>query len=221
MRLANYLHQMTTFDTGKRLLLAAILAGSVLAISGMTSMQPALAAKDTEKNENHNDSDRKNIPRDFDIKKASIDKKGNLVMKVTGTAGGTIPEKPAAGEFGQVFVYVFHTDVGIWVINAHWECHIGLVCDPAETMISEWHSETVTVGHVDGFDNPCVTSIPEERPATMRGHEAKVSVPEAHKIFKAETASFDLKTDPMDPTQECIAELHTVFDTWTPGHDDE
>ena len=211
---------MTNCETGKRLLIAAILVGSVLAISGMASAQPALAAKDSQKNDDHKGNN-KEIPKDFDIKKVSIDENGNLVVKVQGKAGGTVPERPATGEFGQVFVYVFHTDVGIWVINAHWECHIGLVCDPAETTISEWHSESVTVDDVDGYDNPCVTSIPEERPATMSGHYAKVSVPEAHKIFKVQTASFDLQTDPMDPTQECIAELDTVFDTWTPGHDEE
>jgi hypothetical protein len=157
----------------------------------------------------------KKIDPNMDIKKFYRDG-DNLVMKVKGTAGDTVPEKPAAGEFGQVFVYVFHTDVGIMVINAHWECHDSSGCHPDESMVSEWHAEFVTVEDVDGFDKPCVTSIYGERTATVDGHLATVNVPEAHEITLAQTAAFSLQTNPDAPTQECIAEFDHLFDEMTP-----
>lgn len=46
----------------------------------------------------------------------------------------------------------------------------------------------------------------------MDGHKAIVTVPEAKKVFAAQTAAFDLKTNPDAPTQTCIAELNQVFD---------
>lgn len=150
--------------------------------------------------------------QDFDIKSFGIEN-NELFMQVYGQAGATVPEKPDINQFGQVFVYVFATDNGIWVINAHWECHEGATgCDPNETHVSEWHAEKVAVGKVDGFSNPCVTGISNERPATVDGHFARVSVPEASKIFSAQTAAYDIKTNPDDPQQECIAELSEIFD---------
>ena len=196
---------MTTIRTGTTFLIAAILAGSLLSVSGMASIQPALAAKQGD-------------PKDaadpnFDIKNVHSEGNGKLVMEVFGQAGGTIPPKPEAGHLGQVYVYAFVTDNGIMVINAHWECHEGPTgCDPAEHHISEWHAEFVTLGNVAGYDNPCVTSIYGERTATMDGLKAIVMVPEVKKVLKAQTAVFNLQTDPMDPTQECIAEFHGLFD---------
>lgn len=150
---------------------------------------------------------------DFDIRSFDRTSGGDLIMQVYGEAGASVPEKPEAGQLGQVFVYVFVTDNGIWVINAHWECHEGATgCDPDETHVSEWHAEEVFVSNVDGYDNPCVTGIANERPATVDGQLAIVSVPEASKILSVQTAAFDLQTNPDDPQQECVAELSGVFD---------
>jgi hypothetical protein len=138
---------------------------------------------------------------------------GELYMQVYGQAGATVPDKPGKDQFGQVFVYVFFTDSGIWVINAHWECHAGSGCDPSEQHVSEWHAEKVVVGNVAGYANPCVTAISDERPATMDGQFARVSVPEASKIISGQTAAYNIQTNPDDPQQECIAELGEVFDS--------
>ena len=119
---------------------------------------------------------------------------------------------PSTGELGQVYVYAFSTDNGVWVINAHWECHEGPTgCDPNEMHVSEWHAEKVALANVDGYDKPCVTGISDERSATMDDHKAIVNVPEATKILSVQTASFNLQTNPDNPTQMCIAELGTVF----------
>jgi hypothetical protein len=202
---------MTTIRTGTAFLVAAILAGSLLSVSGMASVQPALAVKAAEA-PNHGDPKDAADPN-FDIKNVHSEGNGKLVMEVFGQAGGTVPPKPAPGAFGHVFVYAFITDNGIMVINAHWECHEGPTgCDPNETHVSEWHAEFVTLGNVAGHDNPCVTSIYGERTATMDGHKAIVIVPEVKKILKAQTAAFDIQTNPDNPTQECIAEFHELFD---------
>jgi len=146
-------------------------------------------------------------------------------MKVKGTAGGTTPPKPEPGHLGKVYVYAFITDAGIMVINAHWECHVLSACDPTEQHVSEWHSEFVTVENVPGYANPCVTSIYGERTATVSGHNAIVNVPEAHKIFKAQTAAFDLKINPDSaPTIPvpglCVAEFDHQFDVLSLKHGD-
>lgn len=201
------------------ILLCAIMAGSILAVSEMAALQPALAARDgdndkkpADKNKAEKDDSNKKKDPNFKIKNFYRDNT-NLVMKVKGVAGGTVPPKPAAGELGRVYVYAFLTNNGVWVINAHWECHEGATgCDPNETHVSEWHAEKVVLAKVDGYDKPCVTAISDERPATMDGHKAIVNVPEATKIESVQTASFNLQTNPDNPTQLCIAELGTVFD---------
>ena len=218
------MYQMsTTTEMTMRLFIAAVLAGSVLAVSGMASMQPAVAEKSSDKNggddKKSDDGHSKKIDPNMDIKKAYRDGT-NLVVKVKGTAGATIPPKPAPGHLGQVFAYVFVTDAGLMVINAHWECHVLSGCDPTEQHVSEWHAEFVTVGHVDGFANDCVTSIYGERTATVSGHLAMVNTPEAHKITKVITAAYDLKIDPdtapSTPSGLCVAEFDHQFDVWTP-----
>jgi hypothetical protein len=200
--------------TGRRtthaILLSALLAGSLLAVTELASATPAMA----EEGFPHGNKKSAAIDPNFDIKKVNREGNGKLVMQVFGQAGGTVPAKPAPGQLGQVFVYAFFTDAGIWVINAHWECHPGPTgCDPSETHVSEWHAEKVTVANVAGYEKPCVTSISDERAATMDGHKAIVTVPEAKEVFAAQTAAFDLKTNPDAPTQACIAELNQVFDT--------
>jgi hypothetical protein len=195
---------MTTVRTGTAFLVAIMLAGSLLSFSGMASIQPALAAKSGDPKDSADPN--------LDIKNVHREGNGQLVMEVFGQAGETVPAKPAEGQFGQVFVYVFVTDNGIMVINAHWECHELSECHPDESMVSEWHAEFVTVEDVDGYDNPCVTSIYGERTATMEGHKAIVMVPEAKKVLKAQTAAFNLQTNPDAPTQECIAEFNELFD---------
>jgi hypothetical protein len=191
----------------RAIFLSAILAASLVAVGQMAQATPAMAAGFP-----HGDKKSATTDPNFDIKDFHREGNGELVMEVFGQAGGTTPAKPATGELGQVFVYAFFADNGIWVINAHWECHVGLTCDPNETHVSEWHAEKVTVANVTGYSNLCVTSITDERPATMDGHKAIVNVPEASKVMAAQTASFDLRTNPDAPTQECIAELNTVFD---------
>jgi hypothetical protein len=189
--------------------MSVVLAGALIGVGQMVSATTAMAATG-----GFPYGDKKSATTDpnFDIKNFHREGNGQLVMQVFGQAGGTTPAKPPAGEHGQVFVYAFFTDNGIWMINAHWECHAGLTCDPNETRVSEWHAERVTVANVAGYSNICVTSITNERPAIMDGHKAIVNVPEASKVMTAQTASFDLKTNPDAPTQECIAELDTVFD---------
>ena len=218
------MHQMSsTTEITMRLFIAAVLAGSVLAVSGMASMQPALAEKSSDKkggdDKKSDDGHSKKIDPNMDIKNAYRDGT-NLVMKVKGTAGGTVPAKPAAGHLGQVFVYAFVTDAGIMVINAHWECHVLSGCDPTEQHVSEWHAEFVTLGHVAGHEKDCVTSIYGERTATVSGHNAIVNTPEAHKILKAQTAAFNLMMDPdtapTSPSGVCVAEFDHQFDVWTP-----
>ena len=201
---------MTTIRTGKTLLVAAILAGSLFAVSGMASAQPAMA-------ESKSQGDKKDASDpNLDIKNVHREGNGKLVMEVFGQAGGTVPPKPEAGHLGQVYVYAFITDAGIMVINAHWECHVLSGCDPTEQHVSEWHAEFVTLGHVDGYSQPCVTSIYGERSATVDGHKAIVNTPEAHKILKAQTAVFNLQMDPDTapsvPSGVCVAEFHTLFD---------
>lgn len=190
--------------------LSALLAGSLMAVTLASSTTQAFAEKQPD-----NRIHKYKVDKNLNIKKAFIDGT-NLVVKVQGKAGATVPEKPEAGHFGQVYVYAFYTDNGIMVINAHWECHTGSGCDPSEQHVSEWHAEFVTLGTVDGYDQPCVTSIYGERPATMVKHFGIVDTPEATKILKVQTAAFNLQTNPDAPTQECIAELDHVFDEWTP-----
>jgi hypothetical protein len=212
---------MTTTRTGTTLVLAAIIAGSLLSVSGMASIHPALAAK-PEEAPNHGDpkgdvKDPNHLlasKADFDIKNAHREGNGKLVMEVFGTAGHSSPAQPATGGLGQVFVYVFVTDNGIWVVNQHWDCHIGLDCSQiGNGEISPWHSEKVKVESVAGHTNPCVTDITDEREATMSGQKAIVNVPEAHKVLKGQTAAFDILVNPDDFTPgECVAELNTVFD---------
>jgi hypothetical protein len=201
---------MTTIRTGTTLLIIAILTSSLLAVSGMASLQPALAAKASEA-PNHGDPKDAAEPN-MDIKNVHREGNGQLVMEVYGQAGGSTPPRPEAGHHGQVYVYAFITDNGIMVINAHWECHLASGCHPDESMVSEWHAEFVTLGHVNGYEHDCVTSIYGERSATVDGHKATVMVPEVHKVLKAQTAAFNLQTDPDAPTQECIAEFHELFD---------
>lgn len=189
--------------------MSAILAGALVAVGQMTAVAPAMAATGGFP---HGDKKDANSDPNLDIKNFHREGNGKLVMEVFGQAGGSTPAKPAPGQLGQVFVYAFFTDNGIWVINAHWECHAVSGCDPNEQHVSEWHAERVTVANVAGYDNICVTSISGERSATVDGHKAIVNVPEANKVMTAQTASFDLKTNPDAPTQECIAELDTVFD---------
>src|SRR5437867_8380517 len=103
-----YMHQMSsTTEITMRLFIAAVLAGSVLAVSGMASMQPALAEKSSDKkggdDKKFDDGHSKKIDPNMDIKNAYRDG-NNLVVQVKGTAGGTVPAKPAAGHLGQVFV---------------------------------------------------------------------------------------------------------------------
>lgn len=186
-------------------LLSVVLVGSVLAAMGMALAQPALAASP------HGDS-KDGVDPNFDIKNFHREGNGQLVMEVFGQAGGTVPVKPEAGHLGQVFVYIFYTDNGIWVTNAHGECHAVSGCDPSEQHVSEWHAERVTVANVAGYDKPCVTSISGERTATVDGHKAIVNVPEATKVISAQTAAYDLKTNPDNPTQLCIAEFDQAFD---------
>ena len=201
-------------------LIATVAASLVLSsISGLSTQ--AFAEKSPD-NRVHKYKEDKNL----NIKNAYIDG-NNLVVKVQGKAGGTVPDKPAPGYFGQVFVYAFYTNNGIMVINAHWECHEGSGCDPSEQHVSPWHPEFVTLGTVEGHDQPCVTSIYGEfladgspRTVTMKGHLGMVDTPEATKILKVQTAAFNLQTNPDDPTQECIAELDHVFDEWVPKKSD-
>ena len=198
--------------------LSAIMVGSVLAASGVAALQPAMATRDGDNDKKQadkikgekDDSNKKKDPN-FKIKSFYRDNT-NLVIKVKGVAGGTVPPKPAPGELGKVYIYAFFTNNGIWVINAHWECHTGSGCDPSEQHVSEWHAERVVLSKVDGYDKPCVIGISGERPAIMDGHKAIVNVPEATKIKSVQTVSFNLQTNPDSPTQLCIAELDTVFD---------
>lgn len=139
-------------------------------------LSPALAAKDDNGEKDH--PAKKGDPN-FEIKKFTRKDNGDLVVKVKGVAGGTVPPKPAPGQLGQVYVYAFFTDNGVWVINARWECHTGSGCDPSEQHVSEWHAERVVLANVDGYDKVCVTEIADERPATMDGHLGIVHVPEA------------------------------------------
>lgn len=193
--------------------LSAILMGSLVAVGHMmAAATPALADSSYGKGFPHGDNKDKTLDPNFDIKNVHDEGNGAVTVEVFGQAGGTTPAKPAAGELGQVFVYAFFTDAGIYVINAHWECHVGLTCDPEETQVSEWHAEKVEVANVEGYSNPCVVEITNERPAVMDGHKGTVMIPEATKVFTAQTASFDIKTNPDAPTQTCIAELNTVFD---------
>src|SRR5919198_929637 len=167
-----------------RLTIIAALAASLVvsSISGIATQ--AFADKKLPASGNHT---YKVNDKNMDIKKAYIDGT-NLVVKVKGTAGATVPDKPAPDRLGQVFVYAFVTDAGIMVINAHWECHVLSSCDPTEQHVSEWHAEFVTLGHVDGHAKDCVTSIYGERSATVSGHYATVDTPEASKISAVKTA---------------------------------
>ena len=214
---------MTTIRTGTTFLVAAILAGSLLSVSGMASIHPALAAKAEAPNHgdpkgdvqdpNHLLANPSN-PADFDIKNAHREGNGQLVMEVYGTAGNSNPAQPPTGGLGQVFVYAFVTDNGLWVINRHWDCHVGLDCSTVGGgEISPWHAEKVKVETVAGHTNPCVTNITDEREVTMTGHKAIVNVPEVHKVVMGQTAAFNILVNPDDFTPgQCIAELHTLFD---------
>jgi hypothetical protein len=198
-------------STYNAIFLSVLLAGSLIAVTEFASAAPqAMAASSG--GFPHGDKKNKTLDPNFDIKNVHREGNGAVTVQVFGQAGGTVPPKPGAGEFGQVYVYAFFTDAGIWVINAHWECHVGLTCDPEETHVSEWHAEKVVVANVEGYSNPCVVEITNERPAAMDGHKGTISIPEATKVFTAQTASFDIKTNPDAPTQICIAELNTVFD---------
>lgn len=199
----------TKYRTFLAVFLSAVMAGSILAAAPAAALRPALAAKDDNGEKDY--SAKKGDPN-FEIKKFMRKDNGNLVVKVKGVAGGTVPAKLAPGQLGQVYVYAFFTDNGVWVINAHWECHTWSGCDPSGQHVSEWHAERVVLANVDGYDKVCVTEIADERPATMDGHLGIVHVPEASKIISVQTASFDLKTNPDNPQQPCIAELNTVFD---------
>ncbi len=201
-------------NTAYAVFLSTLLAG-LLVVSSLSSIATQAFAEKLPDHRVH----KYKLDKNMNIKKAYIDGT-DLVVKVQGKAGASVPDKPEAGHFGQVFVYAFYTDNGIMVINAHWECHDNSGCDPAEQHVSEWHAEFVTLGTVDGYDQPCVTSIYGERPATVKGHLGIVDTPEATKILKVQTAAFDLQTNPDAPTQECIAELDHVFDEWTPKHSD-
>lgn len=201
-------------NTTYTIVLSALLGG-LLVVSSMSSIATQAFAEKHPDNRVH----KYKVDKNMNIKKGYIDGT-NLVVRVQGKAGASVPEKPEADHFGQVFVHVFYTDNGIMVINAHWECHVRSGCDPSEQHVSEWHAEFVTVGPVDGYDQPCVTSIYGERPATVSKHLGIVDTPEATKILKVQTAAFNLQTNPDAPTQECIAELDHVFDEWTPKHSD-
>lgn len=201
------------FGATRKQLVAII--GMLVVLASVTAPGVAFAASDYSKGFPHGDKNDAADPN-FDIKNVHREGDGKLVMQVFGQAGGTTPDKPATGELGQVYVYVFFTDAGIMVINAHWECHEGATgCDPEETHVSEWHAEFVTVDNVAGYDNLCVTQIYGERPATVDGHKAWVDTPEATKVIRGQTASFDLHRNPdlENPDNECIAELNTVFDS--------
>lgn len=217
-----YRHLVILDFTSKRIMISLMKVAVIAALAGMllvSSMSSIALQAFAEKKPDNRVHKYKIDDKNMDIKQAYIDGT-NLVVKVKGTAGGTVPDKPEPGLFGQVFVYVFYTDNGIMVINAHWECHTGSGCDPTEQHVSEWHSEFVTVENVAGYDQPCVTSIYGERPATMDGHFGIVDTPEVTKILKVQTAAFDLQTNPDDPQQDCIAELDHVFDEWTPKDSD-
>ena len=201
-------------NTANSIIVSMTLAG-LLFVSSMSGITTQAYAEKLPDNSVHHYK----VDKNMNIKDAYIDGT-NLVVKVQGTAGETVPDKPEAGHFGQVFVYAFYTDNGIMVINAHWECHTGSGCDPSEQHVSEWHSEFVTLGAVAGYEQPCVTSIYGERPATMSGHLGAVDTPEASQILKVQSAAFDLQTNPDAPTQQCIAVLDHVFDEWTPKHSD-
>jgi len=221
------MHQMsTTTEMTLRLFIAAVLAGSVLAVSGMASMQPAVAEKSSDKkggddkksDDGHKD---KKIDPNMDIKNAYRDG-NNLVVQVKGVAGGTTPPEPPTGEFGQVYGYAFTlVDGSIWVLNAHWECHPQSGCHPG-SMVSEWHAEQVTLAQIDG--KTCVTSIFDETmDVTTVGHKGSIHVLHPAKIVKVQTVAFQLTIHPdtapsvVDPHNViCVAYLVHQFDVWTP-----
>ena len=214
----------TITQLGTRLFLAAILAGSVLAVSGMTSFQPAQAEKENgSKNSNNQqgNSDHKEIDPNMDIKKAYVDG-NNLVVQVKGVAGGTTPPEPPAGTFGQVYGYAFIlADGSIWVLNAHWECHPESGCHPG-AMVSDWHAEQVTLAKIDG--KTCVTTVFDETmDVTMNGHNGSIHMSDPAKIVTVQTVAFQLTIHPdtapsvFDPNNPiCVAYLVTQFDVWTP-----
>ncbi len=183
------------------LLVTAFLSGPVIAFAASDNSQglPQGDPKDA-------------ADPNMDIKNIHREGNGKLVMQVFGEAGATVPDKPEPGELGEVFVYVFVTNNGIWVVNAHWECHEGPTgCDPEETHVSEWHAEEVILGDVDGIE--CVIGIQNERTAIVEGHIASIDVPEATDVLVGQTAAYQLLTNPDNPQQECIAVLSEVFDT--------
>ena len=220
------MHQMsTTTEMTMRLFIAAVLAGSVLAVSGMASMQPALAEKSSDKkggdDKKFDDGHSKKIDPNMDIKNAYRDG-NNLVVQVKGVAGGTTPPEPPTGEFGQVYGYAFTlADGSIWVLNAHWECHPESGCHPG-SMVSEWHAEQVTLAKIDG--KTCVTSIFDETmDVTTVGHKGSIHVLHPAKIVKVQTVAFQLTihpdTAPHEPDPDnliCVAYFVTQFDVWTP-----
>ena len=106
--------------------LAAVMVGSILAVSGMAALQPAMAARDEDNNKKladknkaeKNDANKKNDPN-FKIRSFYRDDNVNQVINVKGIAKETTPPKLPSSELGQVYTYAFFTDNGIWVINAH------------------------------------------------------------------------------------------------------
>lgn len=182
--------------------LSGLLAGSLLAVTEMASIRPALAAPAVDPK-----GDATNGDSSFDIRTFALEGDGKIVIQVYGKAGRSIPDKPEQAH--TVYVYVFNTNAGTWVINAHQECHSQIECG-----VSEWHTEKVDVGQMNG--DTCVTQIyaNTERHARMDGTNAKTFVPEVSQIYSAQTAAFELQVEDPDnaPSGICIAKLTQVFD---------
>jgi hypothetical protein len=174
----------------------------MLSVMAVASARPAMAVPAADPK-----VDVTNGNPNFDIRTFGLEGDGKIVMQVYGKAGGTIPDKPEQAR--TVLAYLFNTDAGIWVINAHQECHTEVECG-----VSEWHTEKVDVNQMRS--DICVTKIypDNERKARMDGTNAKTFVPEVSKITSGQILSLELQVEDPDhaPAGICIAKVTQVFD---------